>query len=179
MRTPGVCVECGTGLPGRRWKCDDCKRSDGRPRSPDKTTARARQVLRLRAEGQTFAVIAEQLGYANRGAAHKAYQRAMCETGTSGLSTSEKRELELHRIDLILQALVPAAARGDLGAVDRYDKLAKLRIRMEGLAVASGSHAAAGEGRNGDQAGVVVGPSALEAKREERARAEAERTARS
>lgn len=60
---------------------------------------RERQVLQLKRAGLTFDVIAERLGYANRGGAYKAYKRALARTLQQ--PAAEVRELEQDRLDAI------------------------------------------------------------------------------
>lgn len=170
------CSECGEQVAPRRRKCDDC-------RAPARTTLtgseqRARDAVSRRAGGATFATIAEELGYATAAGALKAYRRGMAGTGLRGLSLDEKRELELHRIDRILDSIFPDATGGDLAAVDRFERLSRRRERLEGMAIAPN-----GPGRNAEasdddhDAGTVVSAERLEKLRRERGERARQRTA--
>jgi hypothetical protein len=89
---------------------------------------RERRVLDLRAGGMTFDRIASNLGYADRGAAHKAYRRAL--TRTLKQPAQDVRDLEEYRLDRLLSALWPKAMGGDahaaMGALRIMDRRAKL-----------------------------------------------------
>lgn len=107
-------------------------------RRPSKTRLRERHVLALRAQGLPFDAIADRLGYANRAGAWRAYQRAMSATGNEDMSLAEQRDLELHRIDIVLSRVWPAASRGDLAAVDRFERLSRHRAKLLGMSLAAG-----------------------------------------
>lgn len=150
-------------------------------RKPSKTRLRERHVLTLRAQGLTFDVIADRLGYANRSGAQRAYQRAMLATGNEDLSLAEQRDLEVHRLDIILSRIWPAASRGDLAAVDRYARLSRDRVKLLGMALAAGRSGYEGSNRpgkhekDGESQDNVVSHNALEALRAEREKRAAER----
>lgn len=166
------CIECGETVAARRRKCDDC-------RAPARATLtaseqRAQDAVAKRASGMTFLAIAGDLGYATAAGALKAYRRGMSADGHRGMSIDERRELELHRIDVLLAAIWVEGAKGDLAAVDRFERLSKRRERLEGLAIAPN-----GRGRtwdsddDGDASGQVVSEGTvarMRLEREERAR---------
>lgn len=171
-----LCRSCGEPVAGRRWKCDDCKSMTRGPRQPTEGEQRDRLVLSLRAAGKTFDVIAEEVGYANRGGALKAYRRAMAATGRAQLSTDERRQLALHRLDVAIAGLWARVEQGDLPALDRLDKLTKLSIRLEGTGTAPG--ATGGRDRDDDRpgaGGTVIEQNRLEQMRERRAQDAAKR----
>ena len=101
-----------------------------KPLPPAQQTERDRQCLELRRAGLTFDVIAERVGYANRGAAYKAYRRALDQT--MPLSTPEARELEFDRLERLHAAVWPKALRGDLKAVDVVLRIAAARMALSG-----------------------------------------------
>lgn len=98
----------------------------GRPVSS--TAHRERQALRLRSQGLTFEQIALELGLSSRASAYKAYRRAMDPTRSH--AAGERRRQELHLIELKMSAIWPAAARGDLTAVDLHERLTERRDRI-------------------------------------------------
>lgn len=100
------------------------------------TIEKERQVLELRRAGVTFDEIATRVGYADRGAAHKAYKRALARTLQQ--PAAEIRELEADRLDRLLVAVWARALRGDLAAVDRVIRLMERRSRLLGLDHADG-----------------------------------------
>jgi len=160
----------------RRRKCDDCK-NPARP-GPSARQLREREARDLRAAGKTFEEIAEQIGYANASGALKAYRRSMAAAGHRAMSLEERRELELHRIDVVIDGLWSAASKGDLGAVDRIERQSKLRIRIEGMAVApNGAARRFDEDDKGDTSGQVVPESTVARMRREREDRAAERAA--
>lgn len=65
--------------------------------SPD-TAERDAAAARLRAQGMTLAQIAEQLGYASKGAVHDAIRRALA--AVPAAAAAELRERSLARLDL-------------------------------------------------------------------------------
>lgn len=107
----------------------------GRARQARTPTAdvieRERRVLELRRAGVSFDLIATQVGYRDRGAAYKAYKRALARTLQQ--PAAELRDLEVDRLDRLLTAVWPKALRGDLAAVDRVLRVAERRARLLGL----------------------------------------------
>lgn len=159
------CSECGEAVSPRRRKCDDCRRPQ---RGPSARDLRDREVRSLRASGKTFDEIAEQVGFANASGALKAYRRSMAATSNRHMKLDERRELELHRIDVVLDGLWEDASRGDLAAVDRFERMSKLRIRIEGLAVAPAGVLGLDDDDDGDTSGQVVSESTVARIRRER-----------
>lgn len=90
-----------------------------------------RQTLELRRAGVSFDDIANRVGYNDRGAAHKAYKRALARTLQE--PAAEIRELEQDRLDRLQVAVWAKALRGDLGAVDRVLRIFERRARLLGL----------------------------------------------
>jgi DNA-binding transcriptional MerR regulator len=102
----------------------------------DDTIQRERQVLELRRAGVTFDAIAEQLKYADRGAAYKAFKRAL--TRTLQEPAAELRDLEVDRLDQLQIAMWEQAMRGDVQAVDRVLRIMAQRAQLLGLNHADG-----------------------------------------
>jgi len=93
---------------------------------------REAEAIELRLQGLNYREIADILGYASAGSAHKAVVR-----GLARLYPREKAEtllqLELTRLDRILSALWPKVEEGDLAAIDRALRVIALRARLLGL----------------------------------------------
>lgn len=102
----------------------------------DEVIERERKVLELRRAGVTFDAIAAQLGYKGRGAAYKAFRRALARTLQQ--PASELRELEADRLDRLQTAIWGRAMRGDLEAVDRVLRIMERRAMLLGLNHADG-----------------------------------------
>lgn len=100
---------------------------------PKKVTAAQKraQAVELRKAGATFDEIATALGYSNKGTAYRAVEQALKEAVRE--PALQLIELEVQRLDLMLRALWPAVARGQLGAVDRALRVAERRARLLGL----------------------------------------------
>ena len=99
----------------------------------DKNSARERAIraLELRRAGLNYDQIAEQLGYSQAAGVYnvvkRELERARIETADDVLN------LELSRLDRMEAALWPAAARGEVAAIDRLLKIAERRAKYLGL----------------------------------------------
>ena len=89
------------------------------------------RVLQLRAAGESFDAIAQQVGYQSRGNAHRAYEQAMGEVTVAGVT--EMRKLENERLDTLLLAVWSAAKRGDVAAVNAALRIMDRRAKLNGL----------------------------------------------
>lgn len=87
------------------------------------------RALNLRKAGATYQQIADQVGYTNRGTAHRAVVQALREEHQDTVTLT--RQLDGQRMDQILMALWPKAMRGDGWAVDRILRLMELRAAPE------------------------------------------------
>jgi hypothetical protein len=99
-----------------------------------KTVAAAekrRQAVELRKAGATFEEIAQAVGYGSKGAAYRAVETELRNAVREPVR--ELIELETARLDLMLRALWPSVARGQLGAIDRALRVAERRARLLGL----------------------------------------------
>jgi hypothetical protein len=92
---------------------------------------RHREALELRALGKTLEQIADKLGYASASGASKAIDSALQRTLQEPADTV--RSLELRRLDIMLEATMPAAMRGIPQAVDRVLKIMERRAKLLGL----------------------------------------------
>lgn len=95
--------------------------------------ARERDALELKRAGVTYDVIADRLGFANRGSAYKAVQRALRRTLQE--PADELRSIEADRLDRMQFAVWAKAMGGDLGAIDRVLRIMDRRAALLGLDV--------------------------------------------
>lgn len=79
--------------------------------------SKAALALELKAGGSDYDEIARQVGYANRGSAWRAVQRALAAVRDSLVDTEEVRGLELMRLDQLQAGSWTAAKKGDAKAV--------------------------------------------------------------
>ena len=89
------------------------------------------QALELRRAGLTYDVIAERLGFSNRGSAYREVKNALKRTLQE--PADELRTLEVDRLDRLQTALWANAMRGDNHSVDRILRIAERRARLLGL----------------------------------------------
>lgn len=92
---------------------------------------RARQALELRKAGAQYADIATTLRYADASGAYRAVARALARLTAE--PAAELRELEVLRLDRMLQAIWDQVIRGNHGAIDRALRIAERRARLLGL----------------------------------------------
>lgn len=142
-----------------------------------RTAERDRQALELRQAGMSFGDIAVRLGYANKGSACKAYQRALERSGALDATPQDARRLEAERLDRMQAAIWAKAARGDLSAVDRVLKISVRRAKLLGLDGAPWRPALVQTDDQQKPAATVVPASRVDALRERREREAAERAA--
>jgi hypothetical protein len=90
-----------------------------------------KQALDLRRAGWSFDDIAAEVGYANKGSAHRAVKQGIADITRE--SASELLELELSRLDDMFSGLYESARNGDNFSVDRALKIIELRARFLGL----------------------------------------------
>jgi transposase-like protein len=89
--------------------------------------------LALRKSGATYEAIARDLGVSVQ-SAHRAVKRALERlNGEIAESVTDVRRMELERLDAMLGALCPKAARGNLTAVDRVLHIMERRAKLLGL----------------------------------------------
>lgn len=111
------------------------KRKRQRTTEPRNIRAREREVdaLTLRKAHWTYEAIGRQLGITRQAA----YARVKTALETTREETKalakEVVELELERLDSLQRGLYQRGLRGDLGALDRWEKLSKLRHALLGL----------------------------------------------
>ncbi|MFE2751580.1 hypothetical protein ACFXGA_06205 [Actinosynnema sp. NPDC059335] len=81
--------------------------------SPRRVAAalRAVEVLKLRAQGLTLDEVAERTGYAHRGSVSKVIRAALQRVGRE--EARDLFDLDMHRLDLMMQTYLPRALDGD------------------------------------------------------------------
>src|SRR5690349_1821750 len=93
----------------------------GRHRDKALASYRRTRALELRAQGKGYAEIAREVGYANKGTAHKVIAQAL--EARESHDIDFLRQIELGRLDAIHAALWPEAMSGNVRAA-----MALLRI---------------------------------------------------
>jgi len=88
------------------------------------------KCVELRKAGATWQAIADQLGYANRGNAYRAFQAVMKEYPREDVETW--RNIISDRYDAMIRALWPDVLRGKLLAVDRVSRILEAQAKLHG-----------------------------------------------
>ena len=92
---------------------------------------RDNNAVAMRLSGATFQQIADQLDYANRGAAHKGVTAALKRAARE--ANSEMLELELGRLDRLQTAHWVKAIQGDIKAAEYCLRVIDRRCKLLGL----------------------------------------------
>ncbi len=103
----------------------------GRHRDKALASYRRTRAVELRAQGLGYAEIARELGYANKGTAHKVIAQAL--ESREANSVELLRTLELERLDAIHAAIWDAAMAGEVRAVMPLLRIIDARCRLLGL----------------------------------------------
>lgn len=106
------------------------------PIPTDEILAKERRVLDLARSGLTLAAIAQEVGYADRGGAHKALKRALARTLQP--AATELRQLEVERLDRMLLGVWAEAITGNNKAILSALRISKARRELLGLDFAHG-----------------------------------------
>jgi len=93
---------------------------------------RLREVLRLRIRGNTFAAIAEELGYTDAAGAYRAYRAALQWAEVEELAT-DLVKTETLRLEMMFNALTERINSGDPRAVEAAVKVMERKARLLGL----------------------------------------------
>ena len=96
-----------------------------------KAHARHIAALNLRAEGMSYAAIAERLGYASKSGAHKAVSRAL--ERTTKEASDAVRNYELQRLDKMMSAIWDKAMSGDTKSINTILRIMDRRSKLLGL----------------------------------------------
>lgn len=90
-----------------------------------------KKALELRRAGWSFDDIAAEIGYANKGSAHRAVKQGIADITRE--SATELLELQMSRLDDLLAGAYEAARNGDLFAVDRVLKIIDQQAKFTNL----------------------------------------------
>jgi hypothetical protein len=100
-------------------------------RSKSVALMRKSRAVQLLAAGHTYDHIAREVGYANRGTAHRVVTQALTERLVEDIDLH--RAVELSRLDAMHAALWPAMMAGDVGATKTLLRISEQRSRLLGL----------------------------------------------
>ena len=92
-------------------------------------------VLELRRNGLTYEEIAKEVGYANRSSAYAAFQAIL--QMTLHETAEEARQLELERLNLMFNKLMPGIEKGHPRAIEAAIKIMDRRAKYLGIEFAS------------------------------------------
>lgn len=92
------------------------------------------EVYLLRCSGYSYPAIAKKLGYNSRQAAFDAYKTWFEKYKDQIIEEGSKhRVMSMERIFVALKAIMPKVRRGNLGAIDRLDKMEGRIARLMGI----------------------------------------------
>jgi pantothenate synthetase len=104
---------------------------NGRHRNRALAASRRAQAVQLKAAGLTYAAIATEMGYANRGTVFRIISEALRAQNVEAVE--ELRNLEVARLDTLQLAMWPAAMSGDVHAASVVTRVIMTRCRLLGL----------------------------------------------
>ena len=104
-----------------------------RPRGRNRPLAawRKAKAVELAVEGHTYDTIAREVGFANRGTAHRVVRKALDEQVAENVQ--QLRETEVARLDALQAAIWPAAMAGHVDAVQQVLAIIDKRAKLLGL----------------------------------------------
>jgi transposase-like protein len=100
-------------------------------RSKSIALLRKSRAVQLLAAGHTYEEIAREVGYVNRGTAHRVVTQALTERLVEDIDMH--RAVELSRLDAMHAALWPSMVTGDVGATKTLLRISEQRCRLLGL----------------------------------------------
>jgi transposase-like protein len=110
---------------GASW---EVPQANGQERTSPRTKARATRCVELALQGRTYQQIADELGYANRGTVYRIVQQTLAKHQAE--SVEFHRDLELARLDSLLETYFPEALAGDLKSAELVLKLSTQRMKL-------------------------------------------------
>jgi len=116
-----------------RNRCKPKGKTNGHKTSPRmvRIILKELKALKARTEGKTYSVIADEVGYASRGAAYNAVMSGLDRTVAE--PTEKMRKIELTRLDGLHAAYWILAIKGDIEAAKFVLKIQDRRARLMGL----------------------------------------------
>ncbi len=103
----------------------------GNHRNAALATYRRTRALELRAQGMGYAEIAQSVGYANKGTAHKVISQALAARESEDVDVL--RQVAGDRLERLHEGLWPKAMQGDLQAVVALLQVIQAQCRLLGL----------------------------------------------
>ena len=103
----------------------------GRHKNRALAAARRAQAVQLKASGLTYAAIATEMGYANRGTIYRIISEALKAQNVEAVE--QLRNLEVARLDKLQLAMWAAAMAGDVHAASVVTRIIVTRCRLLGL----------------------------------------------
>lgn len=100
-------------------------------RSPAQARIKRSRAVELLATGCSYDEIAQQVGFTNRGSAHRAVSKALTERQAENIDLL--RAMEGDRLDRLQSAMWDRAMTGDVRAVHAVSQVISQRIRLFGL----------------------------------------------
>ena len=118
-----------------------------------KATQKRLAAVEMRRDGLTYQEIADNLGYANKACAYQAVKKVMDEIRAEARHLADELvEIEVFRLDYLLQMLLPKINKGDVKSIRAAVKISESRRRLLGLDYET---RVGKEGRNGGPGGSV------------------------
>lgn len=124
-------------MPATEWPeaeqriADVARTKRGRHRNTALASYRRTRALELRAQGMGYAEIAAEVGYANKGTAHRVISQAL--EARESQDVDFLRLIASERLERLLAALWPRAMAGDLGASRVLLRIIDMECRLYGL----------------------------------------------
>jgi hypothetical protein len=87
--------------------------------------------VELVTDGKTYEEVAKEVGYSNRGTAHRAVSQAL--SSRLADDVDYLRQLEADRLDALQLALWPLMLAGDVAAANTIVRIIAARVRLLGL----------------------------------------------
>ena len=109
----------------------DIPKVTGRHRNRALAAERRSRAVEMALTGSSYQVIADELGYANRGTVYRLVKNALEDRQIETID--ELRQLEVERLDALQVAVWEDATNGDVRAVAAVLKVMHLRAKILGL----------------------------------------------
>lgn len=107
---------------------DGIRRKSSKSQKKVQARRRGLECVKGILQGKTYQEVADEQGYASRGAVHRVVQKTLAQEQAETID--ELRTLELARLDSLQRAFYPAATAGDLKAAEMVLKVMAQRSRL-------------------------------------------------